>query len=32
MHQRPDYVLMLPWKLQDEIRFVTPLPSVRVDP
>jgi C-methyltransferase C-terminal domain len=40
---RPDYVFILPWNLQDEIRrqlqgiaawggkFVTPVPSVRVD-
>jgi SAM-dependent methyltransferase len=44
MRQRPDYVLILPWNLQDEIRrqlagiaawggrFVTPVPLVRVDP
>jgi SAM-dependent methyltransferase len=43
MRNRPDYVLILPWNLQDEIRrqlqgiaawggrFVTPVPSVRVD-
>jgi hypothetical protein len=41
---RPDYVLILPWNLQDEIRrqlhsigewggkFVTPVPIVRIDP
>jgi hypothetical protein len=41
---RPDYVLILPWNLQEEIRrqlrgiaawggkFVTPVPLVRVDP
>jgi hypothetical protein len=40
---RPDYVLILPWNLQEEIRrqlqditawggkFVTPVPLVRVD-
>lgn len=44
MRQKPDYVLILPWNLQKEIRsqlagiaawggrFVTPLPLVRVDP
>ncbi len=44
MHARPDYVLILPWNLQDEIRhqlreirewggrFVTPVPVVRIDP
>jgi SAM-dependent methyltransferase len=44
MRKRPDYVLILPWNLQDEIRsqlqgiaawggrFVTPVPLVRVDP
>lgn len=44
MAGRPDYVLILPWNLQDEIRrqlsdigawggrFVTPVPLVRVDP
>jgi SAM-dependent methyltransferase len=44
MAQRPDYVLILPWNLQDEIRrqlggisewggkFVTPVPLVRIDP
>lgn len=44
MRQRPDYVLILPWNLQDEIRrqladirawggkFVTPVPLARVDP
>jgi hypothetical protein len=43
MRARPDYVLILPWNLQDEIRrqlqgiadwggrFVTPVPLVRVD-
>jgi SAM-dependent methyltransferase len=43
MRNRPDYVLILPWNLQDEIRrqlqgiaawggrFVTPVPLVRVD-
>jgi hypothetical protein len=43
MQARPDYVLILPWNLQDEIRqqlrsieqwggrFVTPVPVVRVD-
>ena len=41
---RPDYVLILPWNLQEEIRrqlqgiaawggrFVTPVPTVRIDP
>jgi SAM-dependent methyltransferase len=44
MAQRPDYVLILPWNLQEEIRrqlggisewggkFVTPVPLVRIDP
>jgi SAM-dependent methyltransferase len=44
MHARPDYVLILPWNLQAEIRqqlreirewggrFVTPVPVVRIDP
>ena len=44
MSGRPDFVLILPWNLQDEIRrqlaevttwggrFVTPVPLVRVDP
>ncbi len=44
MRARPDYVLILPWNLQDEIRrqlhgiaawggrFVTPVPLVRIDP
>jgi SAM-dependent methyltransferase len=44
MRNRPDYVLILPWNLQDEVRrqlqgiaawggrFVTPVPLVRVDP
>ena len=44
MRAMPDYVLILPWNLQDEIRrqlagisawggrFVTPVPLVRVDP
>jgi SAM-dependent methyltransferase len=44
MRSRPDYVLILPWNLQDEIRrqlegirawggrFVTPVPVVAVDP
>jgi SAM-dependent methyltransferase len=44
MEARPDYVLILPWNLQDEIRrqlhgiaawggrFVTPVPLARVDP
>jgi hypothetical protein len=43
MRARPDYVLILPWNLQDEIRrqlagidswggrFVTPVPLVRID-
>jgi SAM-dependent methyltransferase len=43
MRARPDYLLILPWNLQDEIRrqlqgiaawggrFVTPLPLVRID-
>jgi SAM-dependent methyltransferase len=43
MREKPDYVLILPWNLQDEIRrqlagiaawggrFVTPVPLVRVD-
>jgi len=41
---RPDYILILPWNLQDEIieqlsyarewgaRFVVPIPTVRVHP
>ena len=44
MRARPDYVLILPWNLEHEIRrqladvltwggrFVTPVPLVRVDP
>jgi SAM-dependent methyltransferase len=44
MRQRPDYVLILPWNLKDEIkrqladigawggRFVTPVPLARVEP
>jgi SAM-dependent methyltransferase len=44
MRARPDYVLILPWNLRDEIRrqlhsigewggkFVTPVPVVRIDP
>jgi SAM-dependent methyltransferase len=44
MAARPDYVLILPWNLQDEIRrqlagiaawggrFVTPVPLARIDP
>jgi hypothetical protein len=44
MQARPDYVLILPWNLQGEIRqqlhgiaewggrFVTPVPLTRVDP
>jgi SAM-dependent methyltransferase len=44
LQAKPDYVLILPWNLQEEIRsqlhgikawggrFVTPVPSVRVDP
>jgi len=44
LSSRPDYVLILPWNLQDEVRrqlqevtgwggkFVTPVPLVRVDP
>jgi SAM-dependent methyltransferase len=44
MHERPDYVLILPWNLQEEIRgqmdgirawggrFVTPVPLIRVHP
>jgi SAM-dependent methyltransferase len=44
LQAKPDYVLILPWNLQDEIRsqlhgikawggrFVTPLPSARIDP
>jgi SAM-dependent methyltransferase len=44
MRAKPDYVLILPWNLEDEIRrqlrgiaawggkFVTPVPLVRVDP
>jgi hypothetical protein len=44
LQAKPDYVLILPWNLQDEIRsqlhgikawggrFVTPVPSVRIDP
>ena len=44
MSEKPDYVLILPWNLQDEIReqlaavktwggrFVTPVPVVRIDP
>jgi hypothetical protein len=44
MRARPDYVLILPWNLQEEIRvqlqgikewggrFVTPVPVVRVYP
>jgi len=44
MQARPDYVLILPWNLQQEIRlqlrdiegwggrFVTPVPVVRIDP
>ncbi len=44
LRAKPDYVLILPWNLQDEIRsqlqgirawggrFVTPVPLVRVDP
>jgi SAM-dependent methyltransferase len=43
MREKPDYVLILPWKLEDEIRrqlagiaawhgrFVTPVPMVRID-
>ncbi|MDP9015020.1 MAG: class I SAM-dependent methyltransferase [Pseudomonadota bacterium] len=43
LHAKPDYVLILPWNLQDEIRrqlqgigawggrFVTPVPLVRID-
>ena len=44
MRANPDYVLVLPWNLQDEImrqladirtwggRFVTPVPVVRIHP
>jgi hypothetical protein len=44
LRSRPDYVLILPWNLQEEIRlqlrginewggrFVTPVPAVRVYP
>jgi SAM-dependent methyltransferase len=44
LHSRPDYVLILPWNLQEEIRqqlheikewggrFVTPVPAVRIYP
>ncbi len=44
MRRRPDYVLILPWNLQQEImrqlagirawggRFVTPVPSIRIHP
>ena len=44
MERRPDYVLILPWNIQDEIRrqlagisvwggrFVTPVPLAAVDP
>jgi hypothetical protein len=44
MRAQPDYVLILPWNLQDEIRrqlsevaawggkFVTPVPVVRIQP
>ena len=44
LERRPDYVLILPWNLQDEVmeqmaevrgwggRFVTPIPTVRIHP
>ena len=44
LERRPDYVLILPWNLKDEImaqmaairdwggRFVTPIPSLRIEP
>jgi hypothetical protein len=44
MQEKPDYVLILPWNLQEEIRaqmsgiaawggrFVTPIPLVRIHP
>jgi hypothetical protein len=44
MEAKPDYVLILPWNLQEEIRrqlagvaawggrFVTPVPLARIDP